>query len=290
MNNKTFQHKYKIAICTNNPIKYLIPYNQRYEVIKNIKNECVEIYGQDIMQECDKRMVCFGKTCLGRDLAWKSPTALPYLEKLKQRGLVEPDGKMYMIGCKGCQINKTCQRPCFQVNDYVTRQKKKEPFLIFKHTVDNFEVKSDKIEEFRRQNEVLSIPWDSISEKKSRIVRSYLFELLDFQQVAKKFHLINQAEAKYLFYSALTTMSKVAVMRKFLRKNKEKLTRKQIQILTSVFIKNNTITEAAKEYNLKKQSAQQIIARVIRLYNLKFQKFVRKHNGRVIYSVPALLK
>jgi len=291
MDDKTFKKLMKPPACTKNPIEFLIPYDIRYETLRKIKNECIDIYGQDISFECNKRLVCFTNKCLGRELPWKSPTALPYLKQFaKTVGIKEGDDYFIQTDCNSCPIAKTCTYTCAQINDNINKQKILEPTLIYKDTTDNlistYEDENISIEIFDNN---LKIPWDALTKHKMEVVKKYLYENRDFKYVADSLGFANQAAAKYQFYSALNTLSEWAIMRKFVASN-PKLTENQLTILTMVYVDNLSLTAVAKRLKISKQAVAQAINRVVKVNKIKWSKFVKKQGKKVIYTVPQILK
>lgn len=290
VNEKLFKRKYKPSICTTNPVKYLIPYRIRYELLRQIKIECIEAYGQDISEECPKRLVCLTKKCTARPLFWESVTALPYLNKLIKNQVVNSDGDLYVDGCDNCKINKICTSPCYQVHDFTKRNYSKEPTIIYKESIENYDAKIERPTSDMPKTEGLEIPWDALPDKKARIVRLYLYQNMDFLQIAKAEGLFNQASAKYQFYSALNILSEVAIMRRFLKLNSDKLLKSQVRLLKLLYVKNLSLTSVAKRFKITKQSCHQRIKRIIDNNGIKFQRFVHKNKGKAIYNIPYLMK
>ena len=63
MNEKDFKSKHKFAACNKPPWSKLIPKEIRGKELAKIREECNEIYGKSF-DECSKRLVCVGKSCL----------------------------------------------------------------------------------------------------------------------------------------------------------------------------------------------------------------------------------
>jgi predicted DNA-binding protein YlxM (UPF0122 family) len=287
MDEKQFKLENKPAACTQAPWKYLIPYEERESVMRQIRQECIDLYGYTF-DECPKRMVCFAKQCIGRPLPWLSPTAKPYLEKLQETQNVK-DGEMFIQTCAVCPIRLTCTSTCSQVNDYINRSQAKEPALIYKENTENIQPNEETGSVRLALLQGLEIPWDAISKRKQKVVRSYLYEQKDFKYIADTQKLNNQARAKYEFYSALNRLSEYAVVRAFLKKEYKKLTQKQALIMHEIYFNNNTVTKTAKKLNITKQAVSQIVNRVIASHTLKLQTFVRKTGNKVIYNVPGVM-
>lgn len=120
------------------------------------------------------------------------------------------------------------------------------------------------------------IPWDVLGERRAKIIHTYVYVVRDFRSIAHKLGMYNQAPVKYDFYAALTTLSKYAVMREFLKHNKNKLTPTQKEILELVFEQNLTNTKASEKLKVSKQAIQQVIARVIKKHKIKWKAYVKK--------------
>jgi predicted DNA-binding protein YlxM (UPF0122 family) len=288
MNEKDFKYTYKIPVCTQQPWKQLISIDKRDEILRIIRRESIEAYGYS-MDECPKRKVCFTKECLGRPLPWLSKTAKPYLEKLKLTHTIIND-ELYINNCTKCPIVKVCSSTCLQVNDFIRRNEEPEPKLIYQKTLEQY--KNSIIDDNESSGNIasLKIPWDSIPERKANVVKKYLFQRKDFLTIAKELDLNNQARAKYEFYSALTTLSEVAIMRKFIETKGHELEDGQLSLLKSIYFDRKTLTEVAKERKISKQAVQQLLSRIINKYKIKWAIFVKKHKNKVIYNIPEILK
>ena len=287
MDEKKFKQNNKPAACTQAPWKNLIPYEQRESVMRQIRQECLDIYGYTF-DECPKRMVCFTKQCIGRPLPWKSPTAKPYLEKLKLTQKIQNE-ELFLQTCDACPIRLSCTSTCSQVNDWINRSSSKEPNITYKENTENLipEIEDGPVRVAILGN--LEVPWDCISKRKQKVVRAYLYEQKDFKYIADTMSLNNQARAKYEFYSALNRLSEYAVVRQFLNANYKNLTEKQALIMHEIYFNNNTLTKTAKKLNITKQAVSQIVNRVVSSNELKWQVFVRKTGNRVIYNVPGVM-
>ena len=79
---KAFKRIHKPPACTKAPWEHLVTGPNKDNILRAIRQETIAIYGQS-MDECPKRKVCFTKSCIGRPLPFKSPTAKPYLDQLK---------------------------------------------------------------------------------------------------------------------------------------------------------------------------------------------------------------
>lgn len=282
--------KKKPAACTQPPWRFYIPEDIRDKVVRQIRAECNDIYGQSYDQ-CPKRMVCMGKSCLGRPLPWKSPTAKPYLEEMVKQVKMQKD-EMLIEGCEICPFAKECKKPCRQINDYLNRNTKKEVSLVYKENLENVSQENETDIIALPDLAGKEIPWDVLNDRKKEVVKKRLYERVDFLTIAKQLDLNNQARAKYEYYAALNKLSEYAVMRQFL--SEASLTPKQTVLLDKVYFENKTLTSAAEELNITKQAAQQTLARVLKKYDIRWHKFVRKKriNGKdkVIYNIPEVIR
>lgn len=290
MNDSDFKRNNKPPACTQAPWKRLIPPEDRERVMREIRQECIDIYGHP-MDECPKRKVCWTKQCMGRPLPWDSPTARPYLEELKKTQKIV-EGEMIVQDCSGCPIANTCKRPCMQIEDFINKAKVKEPQLHYKESLDNF-LADDHRDMLQSDFELLQgkfdVPWDILNERKKQVVHKYLYEQRDFKYVADSLGLSNQAAAKYEFYSALNKLSEYGVMRQFLTNNQSKLSDKQKNILNEVYFNNTSLTNTAKKLNITKQAVSVAIRRVIKIYGIKWHTFVRKSGNKVIYNLVEVI-
>lgn len=279
--------KYLPSVCTRNPIYHLIPYKERLDTLRQIKQECLDIYGYT-MDECPSRFTCEEK-CTGRELPWKSPTARPYLEKLSET-LTVTDEKLFVTGCDGCPIRTSCTSVCAQINDYMNRSNQQQPTVTYQEDVDRHsEIPSDPFKSFKSVTLGLNVPWDALNDTRSQVIKLYVEEGRDFSHVAKLTGLYNQAEAKYEFYAGLTTLSKYAIMRQFLQ-TKPKLTIRQKLILDKAYIDNMKFTKIAEELDISSQAVQQLVNRVIKANKLKWTRFVRKEGTKVIYDTTEIFR
>lgn len=286
-----FKRTFRPPSCTMAPWYNLISKDQRDQVMRAIRQETVEAYGYS-MDECVKRKTCLTKSCIGRPLPFKSETAKPYLEKLKQTHKIE-DELLYISNCDSCQIVKSCKSPCYQLNDFLNRASSKEAEIVPQenlenHVIENITNTSETINNFIMTSN--NIPWDCLTETRKAVIKKYLYEKKDFYVIAKELDLNNQARVKYEFYSALTRLSEFAIMRKFLQDNSKELTTKQIETLNSVYTDNLSLTDAAKKHSVSKQAIQQILTRVVNKYNIKWSIFVSKQGNKIVYNVPELFK
>ena len=285
-----FKKQQRQKACTTRPWAYLIPIDIRIETLAQVKVECVQIYGHDF-EECDKRKVCFTKTCMGRDLEWKSPTALPYLQRFaKIVGINEGDQYKITTDCQKCPIYKTCTSTCSQVNDFINRSSDPQVQFVYQENLETSNEEYTQSKGERPKEQGLELPWDILTPAKARVIRKYLYEHKDFLIVAKELDLNNQAEAKYFYYSAINKLSEWAVMRKFYNENKNSLTNQQKQVIHEVYINNKDLTELAKELNVSVAAISQTLKRVVSKYAVKWPIFVKKEKGKIVYNVPEIFK
>lgn len=288
MNNKEFKNKHKLPLCTKNPLYNLIPYKERIETLRTIKQETIDAYGYD-MEACPSRFTCNGE-CTGRELPWKSETAQPYLKKLAETHKISSQ-KLFVSKCDLCPIVSSCKALCPQINDYMSREYVKEPKMYYREDIENYSYpKINNLDYIKNLFDGLEIPWDYLTDIRKKTIELYVLEGRDFSHVAKLLGLYDQAAAKYEFYAGLTNLSRCAIMRKFLLENKAKLNSKQQTILTKLYFNNKTKTKVAEELNITKQAVQQIESRIIKNNNLKWEVFVKKIKGKVIYNTSELFR
>lgn len=291
MDEKSFKNKNKPAACTRAPWAGLIPKEDRGRVMAKIRQESNEIYGQSY-DECPKRHVCIGKTCIGRPLPVKSETFKPYLDLLKNTHKIV-NNELYLSNCDTCAIVSSCKSPCAQVNDFINRGNKREVDIVYKENLENISPQTETTQVSLPMLQGYDIPWDSVSPRKQRVVRKYLYERKDFLTIAREENLNNQARTKYEYYSALTKMSEYAVMRKFLDSG-PKITASQLTLLEEVYHNNKSLAQAAKDMNISRQAAHNRLTRVLKNYKLNWHKFVRKEKQgdktKIIYNIPEVLR
>lgn len=287
-NEKKFKFDHKPPACTTQPWKNLIPVDQRDDVLRKIKEETVEIYGYS-MDACTKRKTCFTKTCGGRELPWKSPTAKPYLEKLKTTHKIQND-ELYIDNCASCPIARTCTSTCSQVNDFINRASNPEMQFVYQENLESYNQEEVMSSGERPKETNLELPWDILTPAKARVIKKYLYEQKDFLLVAKELGLNNQSEAKYSYYSAINKLSEWAIMRKFISENASKLTETQRKILVDVYIHNKDLTSIAETANISVAAVSQTINRVVSKFSIKWPIFVKKEGNKVIYNVPEIFK
>jgi len=289
MESKNFKKENRMAACTQPPWNIFISTKERPEILRKIRQECIDIYGYSL-DECPKRKICIKKECLGRPLPYDSKTAKPYIEKLeKTQNIV--NGELFInTNCTTCPIFKECNYPCNQVVDFIDRDKSVEPYIIYKEKTENLEAVITPLEPSILFVKDTDIPWDILSEKKKQIVKKYLYEERDFRYIAESLDMNNQARVKYEFYSALTKLTEYGIMRKFIKENIEKITDRQKLILEMIYFNNMSQVETARWLGISKQSIQQTINRVVKKHKIKWKKFVRKEKNKPMYNTLEVLK
>lgn len=284
-----FKKDNKFASCTRRVWDFLIPKDIRSEVIFKVRQECIEHYGHSF-DECNKRMVCFGTDCLGRELEWKSPTALPYLKKFALMvNIKENDNYIVQTKCDNCPIAKSCKSVCHQINDYLNRGNKKEPEFVFQEISENHTetILSTNTTEFMTNRD---IAWDCLTPRRQTIIKKYLYEGKDFSAIARELNMKSQAWVKYEFYAGLTKLSEYATVREYLTNNKDELTKGNFSLLENLYLKNQSLTELAKQEKCSKQALQQRLTRILTSGNIKWIVFVKKVNNKPVYNVPMVFK
>jgi predicted DNA-binding protein YlxM (UPF0122 family) len=261
----------------------------REDVLRDIRRETMAAYGQS-MDECPKRLVCFGKQCLGRPLPHKSVTAKPYLDELAKTHKIV-NGELFISNCGGCPIATTCKSACAEVNDFLQRDKSEEPQLEYRDNLENIAPEPDNtVIMGTLLGKDLKVAWDVLKPRRKRTLEAYLYEQKDFLTIAIELGYHDQARAKYELYAALTTLAEYSTMRHFIQNNQTKLTPYQFIVLNNIYNLNKSLTIAAKELKVSKQAIQQTVKRVIEKNRIKWTIFVKKQNNKVIYNVPEVLK
>jgi predicted DNA-binding protein YlxM (UPF0122 family) len=227
---------------------------------------------------------------MGRPLPYGSPTAQPYLEQLEKTNKVENQELFISTDCSGCPINTSCKSPCNQISDFIERDKKAEPSLYFSNLPDNVEPESSVLEPANFVVSGKDIPWDALPSKKCEIIRKHVYEQYIYVHIAELMNLNNQARVKYEFYSALNRLSEYAMVRKFLDEHGHELTDRQREIFNLVYRENLSYVKAAEKLGISKQSVQQTVSRILKRYNVKWKKYVRKHKAKVYYNATKMFR
>ena len=290
MDEKKFKKDNKPPACTLPPWANLISIENRDDILRKIKQETVQNYGYS-MEECPKRMVCIGKTCLGRPLPHNSITAKPYIDKLRKTHKFNNDNELLVSNCNSCSIYKSCTSTCAQITDYMKRDKVNEPHLLYKDNFDNSTQEPERIINLETLiGKGRKIPWDCLPEKRKLTVEKYLYQQKDFLTIAKELGYTDQKNAQYAFWAALTTLSEYAAMRKFFEDNKGKIDGHTEMLIYDLYLNNMSITDIAKIRGVSKQSLQQKISRLIKKYDIKWQVFVKKSGNKLIYNTAEAIK
>jgi hypothetical protein len=290
MKEKDFKIKFKPAACTKPPWAKFITGDDQNKVLAKIREEANFHYGESY-DECPKRFVCIGKECMGRPLPWKSETAAPYLEKLKETHTIK-DNELYLSNCDTCPIVKKCTTTCSQVNDFINRWKKPEVEVVL---VENLDPHVDENPSFTIPTITdQEVPWDVLTEEKQRIVKKRLHLQKDFATIAKEEGLYNQKDATYVFYSSLTRLSQFAAVRKFLTEKGHQLKPKHLDLLNKMYVDKKTLTEVSKLYNLSPSTVSEKVNTIFKKHNVTWHKFVKKvkvaGKTEIIYSIPEVLR
>lgn len=281
----------KFAACTKAPWEQLIPIKDRANIILKIKQETIDAYGYSL-NECPKRKTCLTKDCMGRPLPWLSKTAVPFLEQLKERFTIKRELLYINTDCDLCPIVKECTATCSTIYDTLSKNKADDQVNLefAKEITPMVEPAEIEVSEGLIVGDLAEIPWDCLTKRKRKVVIMYVLEQKDYLHIAQKVGLYNQAAAKYEFYSALTKLSKFANFRKFIIDNKTSLSTLQYKILRKAFFNNKNYVEISKEIEISPQAIQQIIAKLIKEHKIKWQVYVKKQNGKLIYNVPGIMK
>lgn len=299
MNNKKYRIETKMACCTQPPWRNIIDPSDRAEILRKIKQECIDEYGY-AFDVCPKSLLCLEKKCMGRPLPWKSETAQPYLAELKKTQtfiLNEETGEeelQIITDCKLCEVYKDCKVPCRQVNDFLERDVSQTSisnnFITYKDNLENIVPVQLVFGPINLKVSEKDLAWDVLSKENKEIIKRYLYDERDYRSIAEKLGLFNQSYCKCKFYYALTRLAKFSIIRMFLKENLQALTDRQQQIMIEVYMNNKTYKKVAKELNISIQSVHETITRVVKNHNIRWPKFVRKTKGKIVYNVPKLFK
>lgn len=287
MNEKNYKKANKPAMCTNPVWKSVITTDDKEDIVRKIRSETIEAYGYS-MDECPKRLVCLGQDCLGRPLPALSPTAKPFIDELKKKYKVVND-ELFLTKCDVCPIKLKCTSTCHQINDYLNRHNKKEPDFVYQEISENYTetILSTNTTEFMTNRD---IAWDCLTPRRQDIIKKYLYEGKDFSAIARELNMKSQAWVKYEFYAGLTKLSEYATVREYLANNKDELTKGNFSLLENLYLKNQSLTELAKQEKCSKQALQQRLTRVLTSGNIKWIVFVKKVNNKPVYNVPMVFK
>ena len=287
MNEKNYKKINKPAMCTNPVWKSVITTEDKEDIVRKIRAESIEIYGQSL-DECSKRLVCLGQDCLGRPLPSLSPTAKPYIDELKKKYKVIND-EIFLTKCEVCPIKLKCTSTCHQINDYLNRGNKKEPEFVYQEITESYTetILSNNTTEFMTNRD---IAWDCLTTRRRDIIKKYIYEGKDFLTIARELNMKSQAWAKYEFYAGLTKLSEYATVREYLTNNKDTMTKGNFSLLENLYLKNQSLTEVAQQEKCSKQALQQRLTRLFNSGNIKWIIFVKKVNNKPVYNVPTVFK
>lgn len=288
MEENKFKQQYKSAACSRAPWASVIERGKRDSIMRQIRIECVQAYGYDL-DTCPSRLTCIGKSCLGREMPYKSPTALPYLKKMEKLGLIK-DQQYYVKDCNDCPIRKSCTSVCPMMNDFLNRHQKKQPDLVYQESVDNYS--PEPLEQPTLPSELsgLTLPWDCLKDAWKLIVKLRLEERKDFLTISSTCNLFDQAAAKKEFYYALTKLAEYAIVREFIKEKKEYLTLGQYEILKAKYIDNKSREQIAKEHNITYNAVRHKISKTLKKHKVEWPIYVKKEKGKLIYNIPKVLQ
>lgn len=284
-----FKKESKMSACSSPPWQIFIPVKDRPEILRAIRNECLDIYGKSF-DECENRLTCFKKVCVGRNLPWLSPTAKPYLDKLTKTQNIVDNKMVIATDCSTCPIVTKCKSPCNQILDFIEREKSIEPLIQFKDSVENVVYVEQRIEAKVETPLTDVIPWDVLTPRRQEVVRKYILEGRDYRSIAVALGLYNQAWSKYEMYAAITKLSKYATIRKFLEQERKNLTTRQVEIFDLVYNKNMSLVQVAAKLSISKQAVHRTISRILTKYHVVWSSYVKKKGNKVTYHVPEMFK
>ena len=283
----SFKTRRRPAMCTSSLFASLPTASN--DVLNNIRQESIQLYGKDLLAECDKRLVCFGVNCLGRALPVLSPSAQPYITELTKTHKIE-NGQLFInTNCGACELSRSCKSLCAQNTDFINRDRVIPPDIQFQPNIDVSAAAPITSIRTYFENENHVIPWDVLSAKKEKLVKAYLYEGKDFNQTANSIGIKSASHCRYMFYCALTTLSEAAAVRKLLTINQQ-LTVAERTLLELLYVRKYTVSQCAKVLNVSKQAISGRKQRIFSRHNVRWLVFVRKQNGKVVYNVPKVLK
>lgn len=278
MNNKK-----KPAACTQPPWKAYLPNGKKGEILIKIRQETEQAYGQNY-DSCPKRMVCIGKSCLGRPLPTKSKTFQKYFSEMKKNLNIVND-ELVLENCDICQLRPNCNKPCQQINDYLARDKKEQIDLTYKETIHNIAQEPQNREFSYGELNFKELPWDCVPELNKKVYEKVFLEKKNMRLCALELNLADASTIKQIITSTFNKLSEYYNIRKFLKENPP-LTKKQKLVLHLMYIKNMNFREIEKATNLSKSSISAIINRVKNKYNLKIEKFHKRIGNVRTYKIP----
>lgn len=282
MNNKK-----KPAACTQPPWKAYLPNGKKGEILIKIRQETEQAYGQNY-DSCPKRMVCMGKSCLGRPLPTKSKTFQKYFSEMKKNLNIVGD-ELVLENCDVCQLRSNCTKPCQQINDYLNRGNKEQIDLVYKETVHNIAQEPQNREFSYGELNFKELPWDCVPELNKTLYEKLVLERKSLHQTANELKLFDSSNAKKLYAQTLNKLAEYSIMREFLS-TKPELTANQLKILQKVYLENKSLTKTAKEVKVSVVAISRTIGRVRTKHNINIPKFYRKVKGKPIYNIPEFLR
>lgn len=282
MNNKK-----KPAACTQPPWKAYLPNGKKGEILIKIRQETEQAYGQNY-DSCPKRMVCIGKSCLGRPLPTKSKTFQKYFSEMKKNLNIVGE-QLILENCDICKLRSDCTKPCQQINDYLNRGSKEKIDLVYKETVHNIAQEPQNREFNYGELNFKELPWDCVPELNKKVYDKLVLQRKGLQQVTDECGINNKSYTKKIYAQTLNKLAEYSIMREFLSK-KPKLTSKQLEILEKVYLQNKSLTKVSKEFNVSRQSVQEVVKRVKTKYNINIPKFYREIKGKPVYNIPEFLR
>ena len=133
------------------------------------------------------------------------------------------------------------------------------------------------------------IPWNALSEKKQQIVKAYLYEQKTLEDIAFDLY-TTKSKVRYDYYAALTKLSEFAVVRKFIDAKGTQLDPKTLDILQDVYIHLVERKVKAQQLGQTVNAVDKRIQRVLIEHDVKWTVFVKKQKGKVVFTVPRILK
>jgi len=293
-NDRQFKRENKPSACTLPPWAIFIPAKERAEILRTIRQECIDVYGHSY-DECSKRKICITKSCLGRPLPWESPTAIPYLNELLKSHEVNIDKELVIkTDCSSCPIYKTCNTLCNQVTDYIDRNKSVESIVYLSEDIASntgiFKTKKYKSDSTKLKFTLKDLPWDSLTDREQQIVKCYFIEQRDYRHIADKYGFYNQAASKYFIYVKLNKLSKTAAMRLFIKSNRNSLNIKTLTLLEELYINNKSQKQVAKELGYYDSDLSVELKRIKDKYKIKWKVFVKRTKGKTCYYPLEVLR
>ncbi len=262
-----------MAACTSPPWQALIPFEERPDALRRIREECLSEYGYEF-EECSKRLRCDKKQCIGRPLPWKSKTAKPYLDELSKTQKIVNEEMVIITDCQTCPIFKKCTSTCNQIDDYIDRKVKPEPVMYYRNDVSNSTIESEGSAFFKDIS--APIHWHLISTLYKNALQDYILKDLNLNELAVKYN-TDRATIKSYVYSAITTLSKYRAIAKsfnsgIFRSDLQKTCIKQL-------LDSNTIKELAAQFNVTNSAIRLHIQNFTQDNKITWKKYVHREKG-----------